>query len=116
MNSSVYQNILVSNRSPSVHQLNLSSNRVINRIPNDLGNMLLFYSISLWHCFYKLLQCLQDLSVRSCIDFLQDLVEMMGELDQCTNSSPAHPKDSEQGKGLVSVMASPCVRTVYHAL
>ena len=58
----------------------------------------------------------QDL-FRSTVAFIfyQDPVLMMGESDHCTKPSPAHPKDSQWGLGLDSVVANPCVKMMSHA-
>ena len=41
---------------------------------------------------------------------------MMGESDHCAKPSSAHPKDSQWGKGLDSVVVNPCVNDVSCAL
>ena len=56
----------------------------------------------------------QDLFLSSvALIFHQDLVLMMG--DHCAKPSPAHPKDSQWGEGLDSVVDKPCVKMTSHA-
>ena len=39
----------------------------------------------------------------------------MGDLDHCARPSPEHPKDSQWGSGLDSVVANPCVKMMSYA-
>ena len=49
------------------------------------------------------------------IIFGQILVLVIRGLDYCVKSSWSHPKDSQWGSGLDSVVANPCVKIMSHA-